>query len=81
MKRKDIFVIFVIVVVSAVISIIVSGLLITPAEDRQQSVEVVPIIKGNLEQADDRYFNENSVNPAQDIEIGNNPNSNPFSGQ
>ncbi len=81
MKKKDIFTISLVVIVSAVFSIIISGLIITPAEDRQQSVEVVPVIEGSLESVDKRYFNSNSINPAQDIEIGNNPDSNPFSGE
>jgi hypothetical protein len=81
MKKKDIAIIIVVFIVSATMSIIISGLIITPAEDRQQSVEVVPVIQGSLNEVDKRYFNENSVNPAQDIQIGRDPNSNPFAGQ
>lgn len=81
MKKKDIAIIFVVSVVSAVISIIISGLLITPSEGRSQSVEVAPAIQAELNSVDKFYFNIEANNPAQDIQVGQDPTSNPFAGQ
>lgn len=81
MKKKDIFVIVLIAVVSAVFSIIISGIFFAPPEDRKQTVEVSPVILPELGTVDKRYFNENSYNPAQTIEVGTDSNNNPLTGQ
>lgn len=79
--RKEVFTILVVAIVSAVISIIISGMFITPSKNRSQKVETVEPISTTFEQPNSDYFNSKSVNPAQNIEIGSDPNSNPFEGR
>ncbi len=79
--KKDIFTILVVAIFSAVFSIIISGLFISTAEDRKQSVEVVEPISTSFQRPTDVYFNPKAVNPAQNIQIGTDPNSNPFEGR
>ncbi len=81
MKKKDIGVIAAVAVFSGVISILLSGVLFATPEDRRQKVEVVEPISTTFNRPDSRYFNSQSVNPSQNIQIGTDPNSNPFTGQ
>ncbi|MFA5004240.1 MAG: hypothetical protein WC498_03140 [Candidatus Saccharimonadales bacterium] len=80
MKQKDIALIIVIAAISAVLSFIISGrIFVTPA-NRQQKVEVVDAISPAFETPSTKYFNKDSINPTQLVQIGNNNNQNPFSG-
>lgn len=81
MKRKDIGIIVIVGFVSAIVSFILSGILISTPEDRRQRVEVVEPLVTDFEAPDSTYFNQTSVNPAQKIEIGQDPNSKPFEPQ
>jgi len=81
MKRKDVGVLIVVAVVSAFLSIIISGLLLSTPEDRHQSVETVEVISTNFDRPDSTYYNDKSVNPAQVIQVGQDPNSKPFEGR
>jgi hypothetical protein len=80
MKQKDIALIAIIIVVSAVVSLFVSKAIIVPAKNRQQQVDVVQPITANFPSPDKQYFNSNSLDPTQLITIGQNANPNPFSG-
>lgn len=78
MKQKDWILIIVVGFVSGVVALLLSGVLFSTDEVRSQRVEVVPVITPELQETDDRYFNENALNPAKDIEIGSDPNADPF---
>ncbi len=80
MKQKDIAVIAFIVGISAFISILVSKTFISTPKNRQQKVEVVEKITSDFTRPDAKYFNKDSVNPTQTIQIGDNSNTKPFSG-
>ncbi len=82
MKQKDIALFVVVAIVSAVTSVLLSGLLITPKKDKVQKAEVVDPISAefNTPPADSKYFNKNSVNPTKLIQIGDNSNNVPFNG-
>ncbi len=80
MKQKDILLIIVVAFVSGVISIVTSKVLIAPAKNRQQKVEVVQQIKSDFPQPDSKYFNQNSIDPTRLITIGNDSNPQPFNG-
>lgn len=77
MKQKDIILIIVCVFISAVLSLILSNLFIGSPNNRQTSVEVVDRITSEFNEPDKRYFNENSVNPTQEIQIGGNNTNQP----
>jgi len=81
MKQKDITLFIVVIFISAVLSIVASKILITPAKGRQQKVEVVAPITPDFTTPSSKYFNANSVDSTQLITIGNNTNPQPFSGQ
>jgi len=81
MKQKDIALVIVIAVVSAIVSFLISGkLFVTPA-NRQQKVEVVDVVESSFQQPSTKYFNDKAVDPTQLVQIGANNNQNPFSGQ
>lgn len=78
MKKKDLGVIVVVAIVSAVISYFLSSVFISSADDRKQSVEIVEPIASQFVEPDSRYFNQTSVNPTQTIVISPETNPNPF---
>jgi hypothetical protein len=79
MKQKDIATVIVIAAISAVVSFVVSGkIFVTPA-NRQQKVEVVDAIDSNFQAPSSKYFNNDSIDPAQLVQIASNNNQNPFS--
>ena len=80
MKTKDIGLLAVIAIISAVASVILSGLLIS-STDKKQTVRTVEPISAELQRPPDEYFNESSINPTQEIQIGQDNNSQPFGGQ
>ena len=79
MKQKDIAIIAVIVIVSVVFAAVTSKLIFKP-ESHQQKAEVVLTISPDFPAPDQRFFNKNSVDPTQSIQIGQNGNSAPFTG-
>jgi hypothetical protein len=80
MKQKDILLIVVIAIVSGVISLFVSKLIFVTPANRQQNVETVPAISTTFTQPSTKYFNSQSVDPTQLIQIGDSSNSTPFNG-
>jgi len=79
MKQKDWIIIIVTVFISAVASFFISRALFASPEDRMAEVEIVEPILAEFQQPDDRYFNEDSINPSQSITIGEDDNPQPFS--
>lgn len=80
MKQKDLTLILVIAFISAILSFFLSNKLFVTPENRQQSVEVIDPISAEMNLPDERYFNENSINPTQNSQLGNNTNQTPFNG-
>jgi hypothetical protein len=81
MKQKDVAVILIIAFISAIVSFLASNkLFVTPA-NRQQKAEVVDQITASFQTPDKKYFNTNSIDPAQSGVIGGDNNQNPFNGR
>lgn len=78
MKQKDWALIVVVMFVSAIMSYFISSKLFSAPKDRKTSVEVVEAISADLKKPDERYFNANSIDPTQLIQIGNQNNQQPF---
>jgi capsular polysaccharide biosynthesis protein len=78
MKQKDIALIAVIAVISAVISIFVSKAIFPTSQSSLQQVPVVQSIPSSITNPDTHYFNSNSYDPTQFINIGPNDNTDPF---
>jgi hypothetical protein len=81
MKQKDIAIIVAVAVFSGIISFVLSGFLFASPEKRSQEVEQIDAISSDFPKPSDKYFNSESVNPAQPVEIGTSNNPNPFTGQ
>ncbi|HSX32240.1 MAG TPA: hypothetical protein VLF43_03190 [Candidatus Saccharimonadales bacterium] len=81
MKQKDIALIIIMVFVSAVVALTLSKFVFAKPADRQQTAEKVDAITADFPQPPSKYFNNGSVNPTQQIEIGNSSNPNPFNKQ
>lgn len=79
MKQKDIALIVIIVIISAVVSLFVSKAIFVSPKNRQQQVSIVQPITADFPKPDSRYFNSSALDPTQLITIGQNANSNPFS--
>lgn len=80
MKQKDIALIVIIVLFSAVISLLVSNAIFASPKNRQQQVPVVQPITSDFPKPDTRFFNKNAFDPTTLITIGQNANPNPFNG-
>lgn len=78
MKQKDLILVIVMVFIGAVISFVVSRWLFASPKNTKQSAEIVDVIGPEFTNPSSRYFNANSVNPTQQIEIGGSSNPNPF---
>jgi hypothetical protein len=77
-KQKDILLIVVVSLFSAMLSVLLSNFLIVPKQALEQKATVVGPIKPDFEKPDARYFNKDSVDPTQQITIGDNNNPVPF---
>lgn len=78
MKQKDYALLIVIVFVSGILSFFISNRIFVTPSNRQQKVQVVDVIDSNFEKPSEKYFNENSIDPAQLVQIAANNNQNPF---
>ena len=78
MKQKDLVLIIVIVIFSAVVSFFISKAIFAPPKSRQQTVDVVQPITSEFQKPDTRYFNGSSLDPTQTITVSQNNNTNPF---
>ena len=81
MKQKDVILIIVIAFISAVLSLVLSNIIFTSPKNRHQTIQVVDAITSDFPTPDTKYFNANSIDPTQLIQIGNNNNQTPFNGQ
>jgi flagellar basal body-associated protein FliL len=78
MKQKDIALIILIVAIAGIMSLVLSKSLIVKADNRNQQVEKVEPISTTFELPPTAYFNNDSINPTQNIQIGGNDNQAPF---
>lgn len=78
MKQKDIALIVVVCAVSAVLSLLLSNVVIGSPKNKEQKAEVVDKITSEFPQPDKRYFNEQALNPALPVPVGENANTDPF---
>lgn len=77
MKSKDIYLVVVVGIASAVLALVISNLLFSPKK-HLQTAEVVEPISSDFTTPDKKYFNEQSIDPTQIIRIGDNSNQTPF---
>jgi hypothetical protein len=78
MKQKDIALILVMVFIGGILALVVSKMVFSSQSSREQTAEAVDSITADFPQPPSKYFNGDSVNPTQTIEIGGPTNPNPF---
>jgi hypothetical protein len=78
MKKRDISLILVVVIISGFASFFISRWAFASTSKRQEKVEVVDAITTDFNLPEARYFNNQSINPTQLIQIGENANQTPF---
>jgi len=77
-KQKDLLLIVVIVIISATASFFLSSKLFSSPKNRNIQVEVVEPISSDFAQPSKKFFNDTSLNPTQQIQIGDGGNQTPF---
>jgi hypothetical protein len=78
MKQKDVALILVMMFISAIASLVISQWVFASPKNSKQTAEVVDTITPDFSQPPTKYFNAESVNPTQEIQIGETNNPNPF---
>ena len=78
MKQKDWALVLVMAFIGAVISVFVSHLLFSSPKNHNQTAEVVDPITASFSTPPTQYFNQNSINPTQNVQFGNGTNPNAF---
>lgn len=78
MKSKDWSAIVVIALVSALISFVVFNFVIGARKLGKLKVEKVDSLSSEFKIPNTKYFNNKSINPTQEIKIGEDPNVSPF---
>jgi flagellar basal body-associated protein FliL len=78
MKQKDLALIMIMVFISIVVALVVSRWVFSSPQNREQTAEVVDVISPDFSLPSSKYFNAESINPTQQIEIGDTNNPNPF---
>lgn len=78
MKQKDLALVLVVVFISIVVALVVSRMIFASPKNRQQTAEKVDVISPDFALPPSEFFNARSVNPTQQIKIGNSNNPNPF---
>ncbi len=79
-KQKEIASLVLIVSVSLVMSFFLANMLIQTPEDRSESVLDVAEFDTDFPSSDPRVFNDEAINPTEDISIGETFTPNPFRG-
>jgi hypothetical protein len=78
MKQKDLALVGVIIIVSAIVSLFISKSIFNTSKNQQQQVVSVQSISPNFPPLPKQYFNSSSIDPTQIISINQNSNQNPF---
>lgn len=78
MKQKDIALILVIVIISAIVSFLLSGKIFSDSKPGTQTAETILPITSDFPRPDSKYFNSQSIDPTKTITIGQNTNADPF---
>ena len=78
MKQRDMVIIGLVVILSAIFSLVVSNLIFATPANRQQQVEVIGPISATFTTPSNQYFNSSSIDPTQTIQVVINANQTPF---
>lgn len=79
MKKQDIAIIILIVAISALAAYLIGRAIVGDPQQQAVQVPTVEAISTNVEEPDNRVFNDNAINPTVEINIGDSSNRQPFS--
>jgi len=74
MKQKDVALVLIMVFISAILALVISKFVFSAPQNREQKAEVVDEITPDFSTPPTKYFNAQSVDPAQPISVGTNNN-------
>lgn len=78
MKKNDLGIMIAVAVFAVIFSLVLSTLLFTPKSTKGLKAQKIDKIQSAFQKPDKRYFNGESINPTQLIQIGDSPNAQPF---
>lgn len=78
MKQQNLAIFGAVAFMSIVFALLITTSLFAPEKSQRMEAESVDPISSNFPSLNKKYFNANSINPVQTIQIGDNPNENPF---
>lgn len=78
MKKNDIAVLIVIVAISVGVAFFVGKAFLGDKKPEDTKVEVIDEISAEIQPPNPAVFNNNAINPAVSIKIGNSTNQQPF---
>lgn len=78
MKKNDLAIIVAVAFFAGIMSLVISSLVISPKNTKNLKAQKIDAISADFQQADKRYFNSESINPTQIIQIGDGQNNNPL---
>ena len=78
MKQSDVLMIIVVAIFAGVFSLVISSVVFNSDTAMSQKAQKVDSINASFQTPDERYFNEQSINPTQLIQIGDTNNAQPF---
>lgn len=81
MKKNDFALIILIVSISLVVSFFLAQAIIGSPDNDPVEVEVVTPIEGSFRAPDEKVFNEDAINPSENIQIGDSKTDQPFNGE
>ena len=74
MKKRDIGVIIAVALIAGLVSLIISKFIFSANKNYNLKTPKIEPISAEFTVPSDRYFNNDSINPTVDIQIGNNSN-------
>lgn len=78
MKKNDLVLIIVVGIVAGIFSLVSTNLIFTPKNIKNLKAQKIDAIDSSFNQVDKKYFNSESINPTQLIQIGDKANPQPF---
>lgn len=78
MKKKDLTTMIAVAFFAVVFALVLSNLIFTPKSTKGLKAQKIDKIESAFEKPDKKYFNDESINPTQLIQIGDSPNAQPF---
>ena len=78
MKKNDITVMAAVTIFAVIFSLVLSNLIFTPKSTKGLKAQKIDKVESSFQKPDKKYFNPESINPTQLIQIGDSPNAQPF---